>query len=156
MQLKSLKRLAPAGLIALLAAPVMAVIVYGNCYGDWDLPSGASTGYAVGLLDDTGGTTVFKMKAELTATPAPSPLVENGIMKGVLSDGSGSPWPQYTVYGKYSGSSLTHEGKFKAEIYRQISPLGPIAVIGKMAGKYSDPGTWSPIGAFKGEWKADL
>lgn len=155
--IKTLKKLTPAALLTVLAAPVMAmVIIYGYCYGDWELPTSTSNGYAVGLLDDTGGTTIFKMKAELTATPAPLGT-ENGNMAGVLDLASSTtPWPMYFVKGTYTGSSLTHEGTFKGYIYKQVSPFGPTTLIGKMAGKYSDPGSPNPIGAFKGEWKADV
>lgn len=159
MNLSTVRKFAPKALLLAIAAPVMAAAVYlinGPTYGDWDLPGAATSGYAVGLLEDTMGNTVFKMKAKLVQTPSPSPAVQNGDMIGILSDGSGNAWPEYTVQGTWTGNSWSGTGTFGAYIYRQVSPLGPIGIVGKMAGKYSDSGWWTPIGAFKGEWKANL
>ena len=158
MSLKTLGKFSPKALLVLLAAPAVAAValINGPTWGDWDLPNGASNGWAKGVLQDTSGNTIFKMKAKLVEFPSPALSIRNGKLKGVLDDGSGLPWPRYTVSGSWSGNAFTGEGTFNAIISRQVSPMGPVALVGKMAGKYSDPGWWWPIGKYKGEWKANL
>jgi hypothetical protein len=160
MNLSQVKKFVPKSLLVVLALPAVAVaamvIVSGVMYGRWDLPSTAGAGYAKGTFVDSSGNTVFKMKAKLSLLPTGSVLVEAGEFNGMLFDGSGSAWPQYSVAGKWFGSTATHKGSFKGEVFFQPSQMGPIGPIGTVSGKYSDTGLFSTTGKFKGHWKADL
>ncbi len=145
-------------LVGALAWTASAVIVSGKTFGKWDLPANPSSAVlAEGALLDSSGATVFKMKAKLAETPSPSLSMRQGTMNGVLDNGSGSLFPIYGVSGKWKALALSGDGSFEAVITLQRSPLGPVAVIGKMAGKFSDPPSFpNQVGKYKGEWKADL
>lgn len=163
MKLKTIGRLIPKRLLAVAAlsgvALAAATLVYGPTHGAWDLPNPGSNGFAYGVLEDSASpvpNTVFKLNATLVELPSPSISTRNGKIKGTLWDGGINPWPQYTMAGTWKGDTLTGNGTFKAEIFKQVSPYGAISLIGKMGGKYSDSGIWNPVGKFKGEWKANL
>ncbi len=140
-----------------LTAAAAVSTVGGVTFGDWNLPSGGSNGFATGVLNDSGGNTVFKMKAELKETVSPSFAVRVGTIKGELDDGDPALFPLFTVSGNWT-SNLAGQGTFQASINKQVSPLGPVVQIGKMAGKFSDPPSkiGDPVGKYKGEWKAQL
>ncbi len=143
-------------LVSAFAVTAYAVVVSGPTKGDWDLPNGASNGSAAGALFDSVGNTVFKMKATLVEVPSPALSIRNGYLKGELDDGVAG-YPIYTVYGKWVAKALTGTGEFKAEIYKQVSPLGPIVGIGVMEGVFKDPPSFpNRIGAYEGKWKADI
>lgn len=145
-------------LVGALAATAAAKLVSGKTFGKWDLPaSTAVAGFAEGALLDSGGATVFKMKAKLAETPSPALSIRQGTMQGVLDDGSGGTYPTYAVQGKWQASAFTGVGSFEATISFQRSPLGPVVLIGKMAGKFKDPPSFpNQVGKYEGEWKAEL
>lgn len=147
-----------AALVGVLTWTAFAVVVGGKTFGKWDLPTNTSVaGFAEGALLDSGGATVFKMKAKLVETPSPALAIRLGTMNGVLDNGSGSFYPVYRVAGKWKAAALTGQGSFEATISVQRSPLGPVALIGKMAGKFKDPPSFpNQAGKYEGEWKADL
>ena len=147
------------GLLALAWAPaaraVAASSVGGVTFGEWNLPSFGS-GFATGALLDQNNNTVFKMKAKLTETPSPALALRQGNLNGELDDGAPG-FPIFFVNGSWKALALTGEGSFEAIISKQVSPLGPIVQIGKMAGKFSDPPSFpDQVGKYKGEWKAQL
>lgn len=142
--------------LGLITATAWAVVVSGKTFGDWDLPSGGSAGFATGALQDGFGSTVFKMKAKLAELPSPSLSTRIGTLDGELDDGVPG-FPVYYVSGDWKATALTGSGSFSAVISRQFSPLGPVQLIGKMAGVFSDPPSFpNLVGKYKGEWKADL
>ena len=142
---------------ALLAAPALALLVSGLTYGNWDLPNGASSGFATGGLFDSSGNGVFKMDAKLVETPSPIFGWRQGTMSGDLDDGNPALFPAYSVSGKWQAKASSGEGNFEAAIYKQVSPLGPIVLVGKMAGVFADPPSFpNKVGRYKGEWKADI
>ncbi|MEM7309617.1 MAG: hypothetical protein AAF682_23280 [Planctomycetota bacterium] len=146
----------PLGWLASAApAPAAASSVGGKTFGEWNLPTPGVNGFATGALLDFSGNTVFKMKAELVELPSPF-LQRIGTIEGELDDGNPFPYPRYTVSGKWQ-SNLFGQGSFEATIAEQVSPLGPVAIIGKMAGKFSDPPSFpDQVGKYEGEWKAIL
>jgi len=152
------KFLGPLAIVLLAlgtAGAAVATSVSGPTYGDWNLPESGNSGFATGALDDSGGNTVFKLDAKLVETPSPSLSVRNGTIEGELDDGNPAVYPLYAVSGTWT-SNKAGNGTFEASISRQVSPLGPVALIGKMAGKFSDSPSILKVGKFKGEWKANL
>lgn len=142
---------------ALLAAPALALLVSGFTYGNWDLPNGAGSGFATGGLYDSSGNGIFKMEAKLVESPSPILSWRQGKMIGHLDDGNAALFPAYSVSGKWHAKALSGDGHFEAAIYKQVSPLGPVVLVGKMAGVFADPPSFpNKIGRYKGEWKADI
>lgn len=127
----------------------------GKTYGKWNLPAGSTGGWATGALLNQKGVTVFKMKAKLAESPSTSIKERNGTISGELYNGSPYPWPKFFVNGKWK-SSIYGVGSFEATIAMQVSPLGPVALIGKMAGKFKDDPSPKVVGKYEGEWKAQL
>lgn len=150
-----------AAFAAILCAGVAyAVVVGGKAEGVWELPTAASDGFAAGTLFNGGGQAVFTMKAKLIPEPGPKLFLQgriDGELRKVSADEI-SLFPKYFVRGEYAGVFTGQSGDFKATISYQVSPKGPEILIGKMAGKYSDPlfGPNDVLGKFVAEWAADL
>lgn len=156
MTLTTPRAAASAVALALLAVPALAfALVTGTCRGTWDLPGTASIGSANGVLVDASGQQAFQMDVQLQATPNPG-LFDAGTFFGSLDDGSGAAFPQYGVSGTYVGSTLAQSGLFRGVITRQVSPKGPIAIIGRIKGQYADPEVFPSNGTFTGQWTANL
>ena len=157
MNLTAPRAAVAAALISVLAVPALAfALVTGTCRGDWNLPSFGPTGSASGVLVDANGQEAFQMNIKLQASPVINVLGDFGTFFGSLDDGSGAAFPQYGVSGTYGGSSLAQAGSFRGVITRQVSPSGPIAIIGRIGGKYSDPPVFPSNSKFTGQWKANL
>ena len=141
-------------LVALIAVvSIGAAAVGGKTEGDWDLPSLGNNGFASGKLLDQSGNTVFAMDAVLVEQFTPALSIRVGTIQGDLDDGVPG-FPVYTVFGEWVATALTGKGTFKANITKQVSPLGPIVIVGKMSGKFVDLPFPPNVGKYEGEWKA--
>ena len=140
---------------AQLASPASPLEFYGPTFGVWVLPSGvgAMDGYMNGILVDQYNQDRFLMKANVEETPSTSRSIRNGYFWGELKMQTPfptpTPFPKYYVYGKWEAFALTGDGWFEGAIYRQLSPLGPVVQVGKLAGDF-----WPDF--YLGKWKVSL
>jgi|GEM_PF-3938082 len=133
------------------------VVKAGPLFGSWDLPADPSTpGSASGRLNEAPGVTTFTLDAELLETATPALAFRIETIAGDLDDGSGFAYPDYGLTGDWVATSLTGVGSFDAFVTRQVSPLGPVFLVGKAGGAFRDlPAAQGP-GAFTGRWQADV
>jgi len=152
--LKLLKPLlVTTALIASLTAATVLVGVGGKTEGRWDLPTFWQPGSAAGVLYDQNGAAVFRMSAKVSESPSADRKTRVGTFSGSLDNG-GPVYPQYGVSGSWKAERATGAGGFDGVITKQISPLGPIAIVGKIVGDFKDS-PYQP-GKYVGEWKADI
>jgi hypothetical protein len=139
---------------ALVASP--SPCKEGKAFGEWQRPNVCSdSGYLFGKLADGQGQGILLVEAKLIETPSPCLSCQQGKLDGVIRDPDTGA-VLYRVAGEWSGLWFSGEGQFEALILSiPPTPSPPIVVVGKLAGKYSDPGfecPGDPLGKFEAEW----
>ena len=100
--------------------------------------------------------TQVPLDADLHEVATPALAFRIGTIDGDLDDGSGFAFPDYGITGDWVASSLFGAGTFNGLISRQLSPLGPVFLIGTTGGAFRDFPATQTAGAFLGRWQADV
>ena len=139
------------------AQPITYSIVGGST-GDWDLPTGASDGFASGLLTLGQGFPFYVLSATL---PASDVVQVGNKLTGTMVGGLISfPLPpngafDLDVFGTWTVDPSTGKGSFVAFFSNQISPSGPTILLGGMKGRFEDlDSPFGPdlLGSYKARW----
>ncbi len=149
---------APGGKLAPPSAGPATPTIVGTSQGSWDLPTGASDGFATGVLALGQGFPFYLMTVTLPAADVtPSGALLTGTLEGGVLSFPLTPNGAFDldVTGTWTVDPTTGEGTFQAFLTRQLSPGGPIVLLGTINGSFEDlelPGGPDALGTYKARW----
>ncbi len=125
----------------------------GTTLGVWDLPQGGQLGDVGGVFANRAGEPVLRFGANLIPTPSPGFRGSKGVFVGkLLALTPRGPRPFAYVIGDWQARP-NGQGRFSALIVRPgPTPLSPVRLLGRMAGRFNDPGPNRP-GSYRGRWQ---